>query len=87
MSGWGLRTEDIRDGYAHDSGCREAYWPEAYEWIVSEGYAQFDRWLADYTRAVKAEAWDEGFDAAERDVMQHKTWDEPCIENPYRKAE
>lgn len=39
--------------------------------------------------AVKAEAWDEGFDAGERDVFQHEKhgWgDERCIPNPYRKG-
>lgn len=34
-------------------------------------------------RKAQAEAWDEGFDAGERDVMEHVTFDEPCIENPY----
>lgn len=44
----------------------------------------FDRWLAE----VKAQAWDEGFDAGERDVFEHELthWDDSdCIQNPYRK--
>ena len=41
---------------------------------------QFVRWLT----TVKADAWDEGFDAGERDAHEHKTFDEPCIPNPYR---
>jgi hypothetical protein len=44
---------------------------------------QFDRWLAE----VKAEAWEEGFDAGERDVHEHELthWDDSdCIQNPYR---
>jgi hypothetical protein len=36
----------------------------------------------------KAEGWDEGFDAGERDVMEHNKagWavEKPCIPNPYR---
>lgn len=44
---------------------------------------EFERWLADEL----ARAWDEGFEAGERDVMQHESWDEPCIENPYRKEQ
>lgn len=45
--------------------------------------AEFDRWLA----GVKAEAWEEGFDAGERDVHEHELthWDDSdCIQNPYR---
>jgi len=42
--------------------------------------AEFDRWL----KAIRAAAWDEGFDAGERDTFEHETFDEPCIENPYR---
>lgn len=32
------------------------------------------------------EAWDEGFDAGERDVFEHEHngFDTPCIQNPYR---
>jgi hypothetical protein len=49
---------------------------------------QFDRWLAE----VKAEAWEEGFDAGERDVFEHDERDEwgkehTCIQNPYRQGE
>jgi hypothetical protein len=44
----------------------------------------FDRWLEEHD----AEKWDEGFDAGERDVMQHGagSFDTPCIPNPYRKV-
>lgn len=35
-------------------------------------------------REAMAQAWDEGFDAGERDVFEHETFDEPCIVNPYR---
>lgn len=39
---------------------------------------------SDWMRGVRAAAWDEGFDAGERDAMGHVTFDEPCIPNPYR---
>jgi hypothetical protein len=42
--------------------------------------AQFDAWLA----SERARIWDEGYDAGERDVLAHVTFDEPCIPNPYR---
>lgn len=39
-------------------------------------------------RLIRAEAWDEGFDAGERDVWNHEQagWrnDDPCVTNPYR---
>lgn len=45
----------------------------------------FLTWLAEHDRQTAEKAWDEGFDAGERDVLQHDTFDEPCIPNPYRK--
>lgn len=42
---------------------------------------------ADVLRERDAEKWDEGFDAGERDVHEHVTWDESCIPNPYREGE
>lgn len=39
----------------------------------------------DRLRGQLADAWDEGFDAGERDAFSHQTFDEPCIPNPYRK--
>lgn len=36
-------------------------------------------------RKAQEAAWDEGFDAGEQDVHQHKTFNEPCIPNPYRR--
>jgi hypothetical protein len=38
---------------------------------------------------LKAEAWDEGFNAGERDVFEHEDlgdWESECIRNPYRAA-
>lgn len=34
-----------------------------------------------------ASAWDEGFDAGERDVFMHNEegWDAECVANPYRE--
>jgi len=68
-------TEDIRAG-----------WEYATAVIGDEGTAQFDRWLAE----VKAQVWEEGFDAGERDVHEHELthWDDSdCIQNPYRQGE
>ena len=36
-------------------------------------------------RGKLADAWDEGFDAGEKDAFSHQTFNEPCIPNPYRK--
>lgn len=48
--------------------------------------AEFDRWLA----SVKAEAWDEGFNAGEGEAYEHEArlqWSMPhtCAKNPYRE--
>ena len=42
--------------------------------------------LAAYVATKQAEAWDEGFDAGERDVFEHErtSFDTPCITNPDR---
>jgi len=47
------------------------------------------RALAAHDRVVAANAWDEGFDAGERDVLEHEAgnFDSPCIPNPYRITE
>lgn len=49
------------------------------EWLASQIMPLF--------RRAQAEAWDEGFDAGERDVLEHETFDEPCIKNPYIEQE
>ena len=47
-------------------------------------YAEFNRWL----RQVKAEAWDEGFDAGERDAFDlNENPGYECIPNPYRQEQ
>ena len=51
--------------------------------------AEFDRFI----KRIKAEAWEEGFDAGERDVFLHDelndwgTKDAKCIPNPYLEGE
>lgn len=38
---------------------------------------------------AKAQAWEEGFIAGERDVWMHQEtddWNSPCIKNPYRRG-
>ena len=39
----------------------------------------------DLLRGKLADAWDEGFEAGEKDAFSHQTFNEPCIPNPYRK--
>ena len=45
---------------------------------ISEREQEFDRWLAKHDRDVKAEAWDEGFDAG----VDHSVLNE-FVFNPY----
>lgn len=51
--------------------------------------AEYGAYIADRLPAMLAKAWEEGFDAGERDVMDHERdgWreDSPCIPNPYRE--
>lgn len=73
-----LTTDEVRAAY------RDLMWEYTNTTTEAEE-AAFDAWLT----AVKAEAWDEGFDAGESDVWQHENskagWDGPCIKNPYLK--
>lgn len=55
-----------------------------------EHAAEFNRWLAEHDREVKAEAWDEGFEAGQEDAYGSEAslrWNMPhtCITNPYRE--
>lgn len=66
---------------------REAFMDGAftYERSLKNGEV-FDRWLAQ----VKAEAWDEGFNAGEGEAYEHEArlqWSMPhtCAKNPYRE--
>ena len=40
-------------------------------------------------QGVKRQAWEEGFEAGERDVFEHErhNYENPCIENPYKEDE
>ena len=66
---------------------------KSYVWFRDQAFtddklrAEFDRWLAE----VKAQAWEEGFDAGEHDVfgrIAKVEWDKEhtCIPNPYRQG-
>ena len=58
----------------------------ALELRVNRGMAKkmVGRWL----NQVKAEAWDEGFDAGERDAFDlNENPDHECIRNPHRKEQ
>lgn len=56
-------------------------------WLTDIG--EFDRWL----NKLKADIWNEGFDAGERDVWEHthgeagEDWDKDCIPNPYKEKQ
>lgn len=52
-----------------------------------EGERAMQKMRNDIQAARDAKIWDEGFDAGEKDVMGHETWEEPCIQNPYRREE
>lgn len=76
MSDYTPTTGRVRDAYTR--ALRQAF-------IASSGEhnAEFDRWL----NKVKRQAWEEGFDAGERDVFEHEkhNYENPCIENPYKE--
>jgi hypothetical protein len=63
------------------AGIREVYATDAVMGFREEDAEEFDQWLT----KVRADAWDEGFDAGEADVWNHVTFDEDCTENPYRE--
>ena len=76
MSDYTPTTEQVREQYSREQ--------PPHIGTVSEKRAEFDRWLD----AVKAEAWDEGFDAGERDAFHLDTHpDHTCTPNPYRQKE
>lgn len=60
-------------------------------WDDAELIAKAPTYMADLLaeldrlRGQLADAWDEGFDAGEKDAFSHQTFNEPCIPNPYRK--
>ena len=67
-----FHTEHRLDGHVHDS--------------VSDGDPEFERWLAAHDQEVAARAWDEGFDAGEKDAWDVDVTNEShvCTPNPYR---
>lgn len=69
------RLDDARDAL-NQSACQ---W--CYEY-APDLLAEVDR-----LRGYLADAWDEGFDAGEKDAFSHQTFNEPCIPNPYRKGQ
>jgi hypothetical protein len=79
---WEPTTADIRERYSD--------WYDGVNAPPTEvAEAEFDRWL----EQIKADAWQEGFNAGERDVWEHQhgeageDWDKDCIPNPYLKGE
>ena len=77
MSGYTPTTEEVRDSYDYQFTLGMS--------DISR-IAEFDRWLA----SVKAEAWEEGFNAGEGEAYEHEArlqWSMPhdCTVNPYRE--
>lgn len=82
LRGAGLTDEpDVFDSNIHSWRCEH---PDRYG--KCDCFQLLVKELAEVERAAAEKAWDEGFDAGERDAMQHQTFNEPCIENPYRAA-
>lgn len=71
-------TEAVRAAYAPTPGMISEY--------SRLRKAQFDRWLAEVIRENRAIGWDQGFEAGERDVMEHNrtSWSADCTANPHR---
>lgn len=85
MSGYIPHDDDVEMAYIH--GASQDY-PVAAR--ADALRAEFDRWLAKHDRDVKAEAWDEGWDAGEGEAYEHEArlqWSMPhtCAKNPYRE--
>lgn len=81
MSDYTPTTDKIEDAWC-------SRYDGEHSWASGEerrGYeAEFNRWL----EQVKAEAWDEGFDAGERDAFDlNENPDHECIPNPHRKEQ
>ena len=66
----------------------ESDWPDTREGAIGTLFAAVAGIVAARVAAAHADAWDEGFDAGERDVFEHErgSYDSPCIRNPYRAA-
>lgn len=75
-------TTDIRDGFAFNYGRDYETFSEGYYEALRFGEAAFSRWLADYTRQQREEAWDEGNDSG---YDSGRGLGDDL--NPYRRAE
>ncbi|WP_054953071.1 hypothetical protein [Flaviflexus massiliensis] len=80
-----IRARQMRDKEETDEAMRFMLERAlALELRVNRGMTKkmVDRWLDE----VRAEAWDEGFDAGERDAFDlDENPDHECLKNPYRK--
>lgn len=78
MTYYNPKVDDIRFVYSTNSGLLNSRaWDESTEDAARRLSAQFDRWLAEYTRQQREEAYDEGW--LERSLVV----DVPVWENPY----
>lgn len=91
MSEYTPTTRQIEDGFAHEPEY-EYHNPVGYGAHVQSNRRAFQRWLAEVERAAAEKAWEEGFDAHDKDWAHHDEagWgDEDCLTdvttNPYRK--
>lgn len=77
--GYTPTTEEIRDGYSRSTG-------GFYHDVTEEGFAEFDRWLAEVVRQAKAEAWESAVDclSAHWEDVAPKAIRDLEERNPYR---
>ena len=76
MSDYTPTTYEVALAYVH--GADGDRWTKFKAYYLRE---EFYRWLAEHDREVKAEAWDEGFDAGELSI----NYIEDYTPNPYRE--
>lgn len=83
MSDYIPTTEEVRMAYEIDP--ENPFFSSAAECTGDE----FDRWLEEYTRKKQAQAWEEGFGAADKGQLVSQSfldnWRKPP--NPYRQGE
>lgn len=85
MSDYTPTTDKIEDAWCYRYDGKHS-WASGEELRRHE--AEFDRWLEQVKQEARAEAWDEGFDAGERDAFHLDTHpDHTCTPNPYRQKE
>ena len=71
-------TEKVKRAY---SGLHEKNY---YDFTFMQREENFDRWLADHDALIRAEAWDEGWNAGVDDA---NFGPRPKTSNPYRKEQ